>query len=749
MTSFEKFMLGFISIFCSTLLWGRLPEIWLLVIITLIIFMVIYFFRSSFIIGMIAGFIWFNFNAHCYLTGKIQPSSLQKGYLINAEVLSINLDEQLDKKFVTFMIKLHRLGKDHFFIPPKVAVSWHFPTFIPKQGQHLQLFVQLKPPRGYANPYSFQAETYYLSQNVVALANVKQSPSNKVLDDNSSFRQSLVERTLTTDSIHTKWILALALGFRDQFTPDDWTLMQTTATAHLFTISGMHLTFIAGYVLFLIKGLGQLSRAQRHLSHQLYRLSVSILLGWILFGYATLSGAELPVIRAFIAVLCILYVHNRVQHWTRWRILLFVIFCILLIFPMSIYGRSFWLSVSAVAGILFFTWIHPYSSSATMFDKCRYLVSTQIFLSLVSAPLIWLFFSQVSYVGVVINLILIPIVSLVLLPMSILFVSLLSLDIQIQTLTVALDFGFEFCLLLLKLGEQHNDAFAFPVIFIVFSGVFLWLFRRKFKAIYFIFFLLISAVFYLGTNESEMKRFITFDVGHGNLALLQTESSALLFDTGRGDDNASIFEYQVLPYLKENRITNIDAVFVSHFDSDHAGGLQRLLTIMPVDQVISPQSTCVENNHFIFKEDIRIEALWPKNPNSGANNEQSCVLKLSLPNINILLMGDLPKAQENMLLTENHDIRSDILVVGHHGSRSSSSEAFIRRVKPTYAVISTNYPNHWGHPHKEVIEVLSQNNAHIIHLGKTGAAIFDIQDSQIKLTTYRQHLYNRWYNQIE
>ena len=197
------------------------------------------------------------------------------------------------------------------------------------------------------------------------------------------------------------------------------------------------------------------------------------------------------------------------------------------------------------------------------------------------------------------------------------------------------------------------------------------------------------------------------DVGQGSAMLLQTAHHDALFDTGAGDASRVL-----LPVLRARGIGRLDALWLSHHDIDHDGAADSLLPALPVQQLYRGQAAsaaawrgqpCLAGQSWVW-DGVRFDVLSPQAGAQGENNALSCVLRVATPHQALLVTGDAPLAVEAGLLARyGRQLRSDVLLLGHHGSRTATGSNWLQVVRPVLAVASAGYLNRYRHPHREVL----------------------------------------------
>ena len=255
------------------------------------------------------------------------------------------------------------------------------------------------------------------------------------------------------------------------------------------------------------------------------------------------------------------------------------------------------------------------------------------------------------------------------------------------------------------------------------------------------------------------------DVHQGDCcAVLTPHGHAILFDTGgvRGG-NFDIGTKVDVPYLWYCGIRHVDAIFLTHCHEDHAAGTGGILHQMPVDAVYTAgegvsayaRSMGLGDNdpnlakfHVAYQgqtfhiDGVTIEVLFappvPAGAGASTGNEASNVYRITYGNASFLITGDLVKEQEEKLLEEGIDPRADVLKVGHHGSDTSTSEAFLQAVRPKWAMISVGADNTFGHPKPDIVKRLKEAGAGIYRTDEDGATVFRTDGKKMKVETFVQ-----------
>jgi competence protein ComEC len=248
------------------------------------------------------------------------------------------------------------------------------------------------------------------------------------------------------------------------------------------------------------------------------------------------------------------------------------------------------------------------------------------------------------------------------------------------------------------------------------------------------------------TNSSNLLVHY-IDVGQADSILIQVNRKNILIDAGNRNDGAS-----VVSYLKEHRVKKLDYIVATHPHEDHIGGMSSVLKDFTIGDFYAPKKSSdtktfenmvtALNGKKIFTikagvkldlgEDTEFEFLAPNSTDYKETNDYSAVVKLTYGNNKFLFMGDAEKLSEDEILIANYDIKSDVLKVGHHGSSTSSSRAFLDKVKPTIAVISVGKDNDYGHPNKETLSEFKKRNYKLFRTDIDGTIVLESDGKSIK-----------------
>lgn len=703
--------------------------------------------------GVCIGILWAASVGQSYLHWQQLNGEIQQDVTIVGRVADIRAYADYQKLFVDHV---RVVGEKHWPVSIVVQLGDYNSGKAFRIGQVIQANVKLKPARAVANPSGFNVQKWFVSKAVVKTGYVLNNEIWLITPDNS-LRGRLLAALQRLQVPNIKWLAALIFGDRSGFTIADWQLLQRTGTAHLFVISGLHLVIVGGFVLGVL-------RLVILCSPKVIEVSNALPVQWlfVLFvtgGYAYFAHWQLAVVRAYTVVVLLTIVGFTQQRISRVDLFFFSLAVCLVIDPMSVYGKGLYLSFGAVGIILLSHWRwHKLFGQSPV----KAFVLFQFFLTVGMLPLLLGVLSQFSAISPLVNIAVIPVMTFVIVPCCV--ISLLIL----LTGSTPDSFSFHFIRLTGELleylisGMQKVDAltdfsgavmivlpFALLVaINLIWFGIILPRFYGKKR-------LMCLAVFacfqphWLPINGHNWQVHV-FDVGQGTAVLLTQRGQGVLFDTGasfRSGNN--YFQSVIQPFLTTNKLELLQ-VFISHFDNDHAGGLQTIKTSYPNVPIYSTENQCVEGfeQHW---HSLTFRAIWPiKSQLAQLNdNNSSCVVKVASEHFSVLLPGDIEASAEKRLVkllgATPEALGASLLIAPHHGSKTSSSMVFVQAVDPEWVVFTNGWLNRWGFPHSDVIKVYNKFQTKILKTSHAGYIRFDFSQDSHHIR-YRAALRTPWYH---
>ncbi|MGR5243944.1 DNA internalization-related competence protein ComEC/Rec2 [Vibrio sp. PNB23_22_6] len=631
------------------------------------------------------------------------------------------------------------------FFKPKIRLITPFPLPV---NSRFTTQATLKPVFGLRNEAGFDAEKHAMSQGIIARSTVS-SQAKWIVRTTPSLRQHVIKSV--TDDIsqlqHLAWIQALAFSERSQLTEQDWRQLRDSGLLHLVSISGLHI----GMAFSLGMGLGFVVRygfPNHILLPAFFGVAVAV-------GYAWLADFSLPTSRA--TAVCVVYVMLKLflVHWSPWRVLLLAVALQLFWEPFATLSISFWLSYLSVVAVLFAVNVIE-QKRGSLFSKLKVLFSVQLVLTFLIVPISGYFFSGTSLSAIIYNLIFIPWFGFIVVPLMFLALacSLLSqslsaflwqlLDWALWPLSWSIQFAvgsWQF------LSAEATWLMVALCLFVLFN-------RFLVKQALFVVVLVVMSVAVFDERENGRWRIDVLDVGHGLAVIIEKDGEVILYDTGKSWHSGSIAEQVIEPILHRRGYDSIDTFVISHADSDHAGGRLVIETqFSPIHKLSSQNYTnfqpCVAGENWQW-QGLKVEVLWPPKRVTRAYNPHSCVIRFTDPrtHFRLLLTGDIEAISEWILIRQPELVASDVVLVPHHGSKSSSTSEFVNAVKPKLAIASLAKNNQWGMPAKSVKAAYQEANAHWLDTGDKGQVSVFISQNNWYFETKRGDTFEPWYRQM-
>ena len=664
-------------------------------------------------------------------------------------------------------------GDEPVRIPPQLYLGWYGGTVpagddlleaqrqVPdlQAGERWRMTVRVKAPHGNVNPHGFDYELWLWEQGLQATGYVRAGPRDPPPQRTGDTWTHPIERARqqvrdavfrhVQDRQAAGLLAALVTGDQNAIERADWDVFRATGVAHLMSISGLHITMFAWVAAALVGALWRRSeRACLALPAQHAALVGGILLAG---GYALFSGWGVPAQRTvwMLATVGLLRLSGRRWPWPHVWLLACAV--VVTIDPWALLQPGFWLSFVAV-GVLFATDVSRPPAAATSSQgwhgaiaraaaRVRAGLREQWVITVALTPLTLLLFGQVSVVGLLANALAIPWVTLFVTPLAMAGVVFSWLwdvaALAVQALTLYLEWlaalpfatvsapapplwagavGVLGGLLLAMRLPWHARLLGVPLLL----PVLLWQPARP------------------ATGEFEL---LAADIGQGNAVIVRTQAHTLMYDSGPRYSPESDAGDRVLVPLLRAMDEKVDTLVLSHRDTDHTGGAAAVLRMQPQAALLSSiepghelealrQSRRCTAGHAWQWDGVDFRVLHPAGGDYDApakSNAMSCVLRISNGRHTALLVGDVEQPQEARLATAESAqavalLRADVLLVPHHGSKSSSSPAFLDAVHPAHALVQAGYRNRFGHPAETVLERYRERGVAVIDSPHCGAA---------------------------
>ncbi len=664
----------------------------------------------------------------------------------------------------TFEVDEARWRGEPVAVPRRVSLGWYQglhdaallagPPVEVQAGQRWRLTARLRPPHGHRNPHGFDHELWLFERGIRASGYVRtaagSAPPRLLAVDVAHPVERARQRVRDAIAVRVAdpgaaGVLAgLAIGDQSAIERSDWDLFRASGTAHLVAISGLHVTMFAW-------GAGALvGWAWRRSTRLPLWLPAPTTARWggvlAAAAYAVFAGWGVPAQRTVWMLVAAAAVTSFGLHWPWPLVLLAAAVAVGVADPWALLQPGFWLSFVAVALLM---GSEPARAPAAATAACgwavratsalRGAVRTQAIATVGLAPLTLVLFQQVSLVGFVANLVAIPLVTLVVTPLALAGIVVPPLWDAAAAAVAA------WTALLAVLTAWPWAVWTAPVApWWVQAGGLLaaWLAvaplpgRLRLLALPLALPLLWPAVERPPRGAFDL---LAADVGQGSAVLVVTRHHALLYDAGPQYSRDSDAGQRVLvPLLHALGVRRLDALVLSHRDSDHVGGAAAVMAALPVARIDSslpadhplraravPHRRCEAGQRWHW-DGVAFEVLHPAPEDHGRSlrpNALSCVLRVvDAGGRSVLLAGDIEAAQEAALVRRQGDaLRSDVLLVPHHGSRTSSSAAFLDAVAPRVAIVQAGFRNRFGHPAPEVLERHEARGIDVVRSDRCGA----------------------------
>lgn len=608
-------------------------------------------------------------------------------------------------------------------LPRRLHLSWFDGPQV-SSGERWRLAVILRRPHGLLNPHGPDREATLLARGTGGTGTVK---AGTLLEPaNSAWRAAIRQRLLAVDAQGRETALAaLVLGDGTGLPDQDWRTLQATGTVHLLVISGQHIGLLAGLVYGLIAGAARLGLWPGRLPWLPWACASAMASA---LAYGLLAGFQVPVQRACLMLAVVLLWRLRFRHLGATFPLLLALVGVLLAAPLASLLPGFWLSFAAVAIL-----IYTFAGRLGGWRPWQAWSRAQCVIAVGLLPLLLALGLPISLTAPLANLLAVPWISLAVLPLALLGTVLLPLPLLGAPLLWLAGGLLDVLFKVLAWGAEWQPACLpepLPVWAwcLVLLGSLLVLLPRGMPL------RVPGAVMLLALwaprEEVPLGQVEVWqlDVGQGLAVLLRTRHHTLLYDAGPARGEVDLGESVVLPTLRKLGVRELDLMLVSHAHADHAGGAGAIQRGLPVARVLAGEASalspalnaqpCATGERWHWDGVDFSLWRWPDAPDS---NQRSCVLLVEAQGERLLLAGDIEAGAERAWLASTTAPGVDWLQSPHHGSRTSSSEAFMAATAPRGVLISRGRYNTFGHPHAEVVERYERGGVEVHDTALRGA----------------------------
>jgi len=693
--------------------------------------------------AVVLGFLWAALDAHLGLQSSLPPELHSRDILVTGTVSS--LPARHDRRTAFEFVVDEVIYRDKLYpAPGSVKLNWYTDTEQIRAGDRWRLKVRLKPPHGFMNPAGFDYEGWLFHNGIRARGYVRDDPLNQRLGE-GGLRFGLLRVRHHIGSVidlqlqqgrASSLLKALVIGDRSGLNPAEWELFRRTGTNHLIAISGLHISIVGGLAYFLATvGWRLLPWLALRIAAPKAAAAAAQVAGTC---YAALAGFSIPTQRALIMLTVVTLGIILQAQFKSLRSLGLALMIVVVLDPSAVLSPGFWLSFLAVT-VIFIGVGYRTGRQHILVSLSR----VQWFIGLGLVPVLLIWQQQVPLVAPLVNLLAVPLFSLLIIPISLggTLLSLVWRDGGYVPLITA-DWLLDICRTLLTQAAlfplQISASPAIPLYLWVALvwGTLLLLLPRGIPGRIPGLVMLLPLILHspVSTPEQGEFRFTLLDVGQGMAAVVQTRKHTLVFDAGPEYSPGFNAGSDILaPLLRARGINKIDRLILSNGDSDHRGGLNGLLGKMRVDSVLSGEPSRITEVAASFCsagfswswDGVSFQLLHPAPDKNWRGNNASCVLRVENAAGSVLITGDIESAAEKRLVECCLDaLTARLVTIPHHGSATSSSKRFLQAVDPDYALASTGFLNRYGFPKATVVSRWEAQGARVLDTALTGAIEF-------------------------
>jgi competence protein ComEC len=719
------------------------------------------------LVAFLAGVAWAAWRAESRLEDALPERLEGRDVRIQGQIAGLPQDFSHGLRFEFLVDKASTGGES---IPERLMLSWYrgrgegqmkeLPNLQP--GQHWRLTVRLKRPHGNANPGSFDYEAWLLERNVRATGHVR-SGAVYLHDDGYGQPFMWIERwrarirasfTAAMPESEYPWsgiMVALAIGDQKAIPQSTWTIFNRTGTNHLFSISGLHVTMVAALCARLLASFWRrIPYLALRFSAQHAGLLAACLAALL---YALLAGFAVPAQRTLYMLLVAAGAMLSRRIVAPSRILCLALLTVVVIDPWSVLAAGFWLSFGVVAALLY-VGSGEIGSKPSWRQRLANWGGVQWAVTLASLPVLLLLFQQFSLVSPVANALAIPVISFLVTPL-VLFAAILP-----WWPIMALAHGLLDAVMLFLAWCATWPVWQSPMppVWAVLSAgvaVAVCLLPRGVPGRWLGVPIMLPLFFWPAAHPAPGTAWIdVLDVGQGLASVVRTASHVLIYDPGpmySAESDAG--QRVVVPFLRSQGVKQVDMMVVTHRDSDHAGGAASVLSALPVAELRSSVegmagSRCAAGQRWHW-DGVEFEMLYPDIAAYSVDrksNHLSCVLRITAGHQRMLLTGDIEAPDEAALLAQDpRNLVADVLLVPHHGSRTSSTAPFLVAVGAREAIVPVGYRNRFGHPRADVLARHAAVGSRIWRTDQDGAVRVVLGEGAVGVTAWRREHRRYWH----
>ncbi len=669
---------------------------------------------------------------------------------MKVKIIKLNAEKEYYKVYVC---KNEKKDKFLIYIPNEYNA---------KIGDLLYVKATFEKPSVAKNRGAFDYSKYLYSQNIYGVLKIKSLDEIYYIDNSGTNYihkiqesiENILGRCFPQDELGI--ILGMTIGDTSYITEETKTSFKLDGISHLLAVSGSNVSFIILFSKFLLdRILGK-------------KISNYFVIFFIII-FMLVSGASASVVRAAIMGIVVVLADILARKSNVYASICISALIILIYNPLTIFDTGFILSFGGTLGIV----LLYEKIKTTLLEKLKaknkiliYIIDTlSVTLSsqIILLPIMMYYFNSISLVSILVNLLVVPISGvLTILGFSVYISGLISIKFA-QVLSYS---TYVLIRLIINIANAFS-RFKYASI-IVPTPKLIWIisyylciykifYKFKNKLWNYILYSLIAISILIETIPVNYLSINFVDVGQGDCTYIETKNKRSILIDGGGSENSDydVGEKVLLPYILDRGKSKIDLIIISHFHEDHMEGLLTIMENLKVGKIVigpaNEDTTLYKEFVSITKEknivvesvragdsikidDAKFEVLYPNKDEKINENENnnSLVLKLKYYNTSMLFTGDMESEVEEKITS---NVKANILKVAHHGSKTSSEDTFIERVKPQIALIGVGKNNKFGHPNEEVLKRLEENSDIIFRTDICGEIMMKLYKNNIKIRT--------------
>ena len=657
-------------------------------------------------------------------------------YNINSnEIKGIIIDKSIDGDKLSLTIKSQEKLKGTYYFKSEAEKNKIANSL--KYGSKVTINGTLTKPSKNTIPNTFNYQNYLYNNHIYYTMNIE-----KITIDNSNIsplykiKNAFINRINKFNNAKS-YIYTFILGDKDYISDDVYEAYQNNGVTHLFAVSGMHVSFLVLMWELLFKKL----KVKETIGHIIIILFLSI--------YMFLIGFTASVIRASLLYIFLLLNKKFKYNLSSLKILYYLFFLLTIINPFYLYNLGFLYSFLTTFGLMLF------SKKITG----NYLTKTfkvSFIAFIFSLPITIYNFYEFNLFTIINNIIMVPLVSIILFPLTI-----------ITFLIPFLEPILNICINILEFINNLLNSFSLNIVIakvniifiLIYYFIIYLIYKYNFKKTFYLVILIIASKLFPHFDNNNYIYYL--DVGQGDSSLIITkhQKDVIMIDTGgkitypKEDWQKREHEYSlmdnIVTFLKSKGLNKLDLLIITHGDADHMKEAYYLVDdlinqikvnkLMLNNNSLNNYETNLKNEiKQIISNNYQGKELTITNLNEYVGtdeNDSSLVLYTNLSNYNILFMGDAPKMVEQNIMNK-YNLKINILKLGHHGSKTSSDYDFLKMLNPNYSIISAGRNNRYNHPSPETITNLNNLNLKYYSTISKGTIEFILSKKDVKIQFY-------------